>query len=96
METPLEFKPCPGGGWRDHVIELITLLKPVLTDEMEPTERVIYIDNLYEELCDWHLTALLFLSLGFFNGNNVTHNDLFGAAAALMQRDEATIGRPHP
>lgn len=91
-----EFKPCPGGGWRDHVIELIALLKPVLTDEMDPVERIIYLDNLYEELCDWHLMALMVMFTGFLNGTAVTADELFAASQVLMQRDPETLGRPHP
>lgn len=96
MQPSPEFKPCPGGGWRDHVIELITLLKPVLTTDMDPVERTIYLDNLYEELCNWHLTALLFLGTAFFNGYNITAANLLEASQALMQRDQETLGRPHP
>lgn len=90
------FVPCPEGNWRDHVVEVVEKLRPVLDEEMDPVDRVIYLDNLYDDMCDWHLLAMLFMFTGFASGLSIGSAELHEASKSLRDRDPQTLGRPHP
>lgn len=96
MDEIEKYVPCPEGSWRDHVVQLVDMLRPIIDEEMDPTDRVILIDNLYEEMCDWHLLAMLYLFTGFASGLSIGSAELYEASKSLQERDPQTLGTPHP
>lgn len=91
-----EYTPCPKGTWADHVTEAIEMLRPVLDEEMDPSDRVVFIDNLYDDMCDWHLLAVMFMFTGFASGMGIHAEELHEASKSLREREAETLSIPHP
>lgn len=90
------YKPCPHGGWSDHVTQMIDLLSPVLNPGMDPVDRIIHVDNLIDDMCPWHIIALLHMTLAFLGGFNITAEELSLSTKTLRERSEDTIPISHP